>query len=78
MMRKLKVAILDMYKGEPNQGMRNIREILERYAEETGIEIEKKIYDVRTKSDIPGINLSTDHSRWERCGVSSWENADAD
>nr|MBK9652531.1 hypothetical protein [Bacteroidota bacterium] len=31
-MHQIKIAILDMYKGEPNQGMRNIHEILDSYA----------------------------------------------
>lgn len=54
-MRPLKVAILDMYKGHPNQGMRNIREILERYSMENNIEIDKKVYDVRNKHEVPGM-----------------------
>ena len=51
-----RVAILDMYKGEPNQGMRNLREILERFALEKNITLQKKIYDVRGKKELPGLD----------------------
>lgn len=49
--RKLHLAILDMYDGEPNQGMRCIREIVERFKED----ISYKIFDVRGKADLPEI-----------------------
>lgn len=55
-MEKLRVAILDMYKGEPNQGMRNIINLLERYAEDNEIHIEKKIYDVRGKQEVADLS----------------------
>lgn len=55
-MRKLKVAILDMYKGEPNQGMRNIHNLLESYAEENEIELEKKVFDIRGKQEIADMS----------------------
>jgi|TARA_R100000365_G_C2747782_1_gene78060 homoserine O-succinyltransferase len=49
--RKLQLAILDMYDGEPNQGMRCIREIVERFSKE----VTYKIFDVRGKAEIPEI-----------------------
>lgn len=49
--RKLHLAILDMYDGEPNQGMRCIREIVERFSED----ISYKIFDVRGKAELPEI-----------------------
>lgn len=50
-----RIAILDMYKGEPNQGMRNLREMLERFALEKNLLLQKKIYDVRGKKELPGL-----------------------
>ena len=47
----LKVAILDMYNGEPNQGMRCIIDILGRFNQI----LEFKIFDVRGKSQFPEI-----------------------
>jgi homoserine O-succinyltransferase/O-acetyltransferase len=55
-MKKLKIAILDMYKGEPNQGMRNVHEIITQYGQENQIEIHKKVYDVRGKKEIPSMD----------------------
>lgn len=54
-MHKFRVAILDMYKGHPNQGMRNIHELLDRYAEANDVEIHKKVYDVRNNSEVPDL-----------------------
>jgi len=48
---KLKLAILDMYDGEPNQGMRCIIEIVNRFESD----LEFKIFDVRGKAEIPEI-----------------------
>lgn len=47
---KLKVAILDMYKGFPNQGMGNIKDILNK------CDVEWKVFDVRAKSEIPQLD----------------------
>ncbi|MBL7927172.1 MAG: GMP synthase [Bacteroidia bacterium] len=55
-MDKLRVAILDMYNGEPNQGMRNIHQLLADYATENQIIIEKKVYDVRGSHQIPDLS----------------------
>lgn len=49
--RKLNLAILDMYDGETNQGMRCIKDILDRYSDQ----ISYKVYDVRGKAEIPDI-----------------------
>ncbi len=49
--KKLSLAILDMYDGEPNQGMRCIKDILARFEGQ----ISYKVFDVRAKADIPDI-----------------------
>ncbi|WP_299113507.1 GMP synthase [uncultured Winogradskyella sp.] len=46
---KLKLAILDMNDGEPNQGLRCIREIVETFNEDVVF----NIFDVRVKGEIP-------------------------
>lgn len=45
----LKVAILDMNNNHPNQGLRCIREIVDKYP----VNLEWKIFDVRHKFEIP-------------------------
>jgi homoserine O-succinyltransferase len=49
--KKINLAILDMYDGEPNQGMRCIHDILSRFSEE----ISYREFDVRGKAEIPDI-----------------------
>ncbi|MFC0605761.1 type 1 glutamine amidotransferase [Winogradskyella pulchriflava] len=49
MKEKVKLAILDMNNGEPNQGLRCISEIVQTFHSD----IDYKIYDVRTKGEIP-------------------------
>lgn len=51
--RQVRVAILDLYEGQPNQGMRCIREILFQWAKKNDIEISGKEYDVRQKNELP-------------------------
>ncbi len=46
-----KVAILDMYDGTPNQGMRAITEILDQYQ---GV-LQYTIFNVRGANELPGI-----------------------
>lgn len=48
----IKIAILDMYDGEPNQGMRCIIDIINRFNQMVSF----KIFDVRGKSEFPDIN----------------------
>lgn len=50
--RYLKLAILDMYDGEPNQGMRCIIDIINRFSQM----ISFKIFDIRGKSEFPDVN----------------------
>ncbi|MFD0778999.1 type 1 glutamine amidotransferase [Flavobacterium myungsuense] len=47
----IKIAILDMYDGEPNQGMRCIIDIINRFNRIVSF----KIFDVRRKSELPII-----------------------
>ncbi len=53
--RKIKVAILDLYEGESNQGMRCIREILSWYSEQNNLVLSWNEFDVRQKSEVPGM-----------------------
>ena len=47
----IKIAILDMYNGEPNQGMRCIIDIINRFNQMVSF----KIFDIRGKSEFPDI-----------------------
>lgn len=51
----IRVAILDMYEGTPNEGMRGIREIIESFAATHHLTIRHDIFDVRSKAEVPGV-----------------------
>jgi len=76
---KLRIAILDLYEGAANQGMRCIREILNQYAEinqvnlhfdEFEVRLERQTpgldYDIYISSGGPGSPLETEGTDWER------------
>ena len=47
----IKIALLDMYSGEPNQGMRCIIDVISRFSPVVSFEI----FDVRVKCELPEI-----------------------
>lgn len=49
----LRVAILDLYDGVPNEGMRCIRQILAGYGPQHGISLTYDEFDVRQKKQLP-------------------------
>ena len=50
---KLRIAILDLYEGAPNEGMRCIRELIKQYSAEKNINITAHEFDVRLKQEVP-------------------------
>ena len=52
----LRVAILDLYEGQANQGMRGIREILNQWSEFNHVELTWDEFDVRQKNEFPDLN----------------------
>lgn len=76
--KKVRVAILDLYEGVPNQGMRCIREIVNLFSDEKNIEIEADEFDVRLNNEAPDLSydfyissggpgspLESEGSKWE-------------
>jgi GMP synthase-like glutamine amidotransferase len=51
----MKVAILDLYEGFDNQGMRCIREILNQFADTNHITLQKDEFEVRLNKETPGL-----------------------
>ena len=51
MNRAFKLAVLDFYNGEPNQGMRCIKDIVESYEND----LSYQIFDVRGKAEVPDL-----------------------
>lgn len=74
----IKVAVIDMNNGNPNQGMRGIQEILQHYQEKNQLELKYDIFDIRQKNEIPDLSYDIyissggpgspfdgEHSAWE-------------
>lgn len=77
--KQVKVAILDLYEGVANQGMRCIREILNQYSETQALDLEVKEFEVRIEKQVPGLDhdiyissggpgspLDTEGMEWEK------------
>jgi homoserine O-succinyltransferase len=74
----VRIAILDLYEGLPNQGMRCIREIINQWGESTGLDVSWDEFDVRLKNEVPDLSydiylssggpgspLDSEGSEWE-------------
>src|SRR5690349_18925862 len=49
----VRIAILDLYEGQQNQGMRCIREIINQFGEMNNLNLISKEFDVRLKNELP-------------------------
>jgi len=74
----VRVAILDLYEGQANQGMRCIRELLTGYGQTHGIDLLYDEYEVRLQKQVPDLSydiyissggpgspLDSEDSQWE-------------
>lgn len=72
------MAILDLYEGVANQGMRCLREILDIYSKKNNVDIQLDEFEVRTLKEVPDLSydvyissggpgspLITEGSEWE-------------
>lgn len=77
--KQIRVAILDLYEGVTNQGMRCIREILNQYSDANFLDMQWDEFDVRQKLEVPDISydiyissggpgspLDSEGSEWEK------------
>ncbi|HVZ25208.1 MAG TPA: hypothetical protein VG842_04105, partial [Sediminibacterium sp.] len=75
----LRIAILDLYEGHANQGMRCIRQILHEWAQSGGYRLHCEEFDVRSALEVPdnsfdiyissggpGSPLESVGSNWEK------------
>ncbi len=51
--RKIRIAVLDLYEGQPNQGMRCIRDIISHWLKSNDLDVQKDEFDVRLKNELP-------------------------
>jgi homoserine O-succinyltransferase len=75
----IKIAILDLYEGHANEGMRCIREILKEFKNSNNLDVEWDEFDVRRKNEVPDMSydffistggpgdpLESRYSDWEK------------
>jgi len=75
----VRIAILDLYEGVANQGMRGIREIINQFGEVNELNIFLDEFDVRLKNNVPDLSydiyissggpgspLESEGSEWEK------------
>lgn len=55
MTKPIRIAILDMYNNTANEGMRCIRQLLQRGAAESGVEFQVDTFNVRAENQVPGL-----------------------
>ena len=53
---KVRIAILDMYEGFANQGMRGIKEIITNWGVAHHCDISYEVFDVRLKNELPDLS----------------------
>jgi len=77
---EVKVAILDLYDGIANEGMRGFQDVLKRYREKHQLNLTYGIFDVRKKCEVPeyddfdiyivsggpGSPIDSEGSEWEK------------
>jgi homoserine O-succinyltransferase/O-acetyltransferase len=79
MSQTLNIAVLDLYEGEVNEGMRCIKELIEQFKLEVPFPVHYQVFDVRLKNEIadlsfdayissggPGSPITSAGSEWEQ------------
>lgn len=77
--KTIRIAVLDMYEGVPNEGMRGIRQLIDEFTADSHLPVTSTLYDVRLKDEVPGTDydiyictggpgspLDSEGSLWER------------
>lgn len=52
----IKVAIIDLYNNIPNQGMRNIQELLVQFGQKLPQGLDYEVYETRYKGEVPSLD----------------------
>lgn len=76
---QIRIAVLDLYGGTANEGMRGIRQLIEEFEADCHLPVKYQIFDVRQKAEVadlgfdvyissggPGSPLDSAGSLWER------------
>lgn len=52
----IRIAVLDLYEGTANEGMRGIRQLIEEFEADCHLQVKYEIFDVRLKAEVPGLD----------------------
>lgn len=52
----IRIAVLDLNDGMPNEGMRGIQQLIEEFTADSHLPVHFNIYDVRQKFEVPGLD----------------------
>ncbi|HCW06399.1 MAG TPA: GMP synthase [Cytophagales bacterium] len=76
---QIRIAILDLYEGVANEGMRGIRQLIEEFEADNHLMVHSELFDVRLKSEVPDLDfdiyistggpgspIDSEGSLWER------------
>ncbi len=55
--RSIRIAILDLYEGVANEGMRGIRQLIEEFEADCHAMVKYQFFDVRQKAELPDLNF---------------------
>jgi len=55
--KKIHIAILDLYEGIVNEGMRGIRQLIEEFEADSHLMVKVEIFDVRLKAEVPDLSF---------------------
>lgn len=53
----MRIAILDLYEGEVNEGMRCILELVDAFKKQVNVPVDHMVFDVRLKNEIADLNF---------------------
>jgi homoserine O-succinyltransferase len=53
----IRIAILDLYDGVPNEGMRGIRQLIEEFEVDFHLTVTYEVFDVRLKIQVPDLSF---------------------
>ena len=56
-MDPIRIAVLDLYEGEANEGMRCIRQLLEHFKNDHQLDLTYQVFDVRMKKEIADLGF---------------------
>ncbi|MFI5131314.1 MAG: GMP synthase, partial [Chitinophagales bacterium] len=55
--KSIRIALLDLNEGKPNQGMRCIHQIIDEWEMDSDIKVDRQVFDVRVMNELPDTSF---------------------